>query len=161
MTCIVYRDGVLATDSQVVSRSYICAGAYKKPNRREVEINGEKRVYLFAGSGETAYCDKFARWVNSDEFVKWLEDRSTPGPQIDPAGSDEVCCGLLFHPDGVCTRFEGNYPPFDVKHDFYAIGTGDHIAMGALQMGATPQQAVEAAILYDTYTNGPVQVVTV
>jgi len=32
---------------------------------------------------------------------------------------------------------------------FYAIGSGSHFAMGAMHMGATPKQAVEAAIKLD------------
>jgi ATP-dependent protease HslVU (ClpYQ) peptidase subunit len=39
-----------------------------------------------------------------------------------------------------------------IKSQFYAIGSGANIAMGALACGKTPQEAVKLASKYDSYT---------
>lgn len=42
--------------------------------------------------------------------------------------------------------------------EFYAIGSGAHYALGAMEMGADPKRAVEVAKEYDPYTGGKVMV---
>ena len=152
MTCIVFRDGVIATDSKIIGRSWHAMGGFAKCGRREVD----GKVYLYGATGETAYSGKFHRWMESDAFVSFI----TTGeghPNLEPSARDEQCTGLIFNPDGSCTRFEGNYPHYTVTGEYFAFGSGDAVALGALYMGATAQQAVEAAIEHDVLTNGPVQ----
>lgn len=153
MTCIVYRDGVIASDSQIVGRTWACQGTFKKIGHRDVD----GKVYLYGAYGETAMCAKFNEWVQSEGFVAWLRDRSAAHPQIDPAKSDEVCVGLIFHPEGHCTRWEGNYPAYDITGEFFAFGSGDMVALGALGAGASAVEAIEITATYDVLTNGPVQ----
>ena len=43
-----------------------------------------------------------------------------------------------------------------VDAPFYAIGSGAQLAIGALEMGATPKQAVEIAAKHDNYTGGQI-----
>lgn len=168
MTVIVYRDHVVASDSQLVSRTYSLSGAFAKIGRREVvrartaRVAGgtltEVEVYLFGATGETAYCHKFGEWVMSPLFEEWLLDRTRPTPELQPSGKDEGCTGLLFMPDGSCMRFEDNYPPYPIVGDYFAFGTGDQCALGAMGANASAQQAVEIACKHEVLTNGPVQV---
>jgi ATP-dependent protease HslVU (ClpYQ) peptidase subunit len=39
--------------------------------------------------------------------------------------------------------------------NWYAVGSGAAYALGALYMGATPEEAVEAAIKFSVYSSGP------
>lgn len=41
-----------------------------------------------------------------------------------------------------------------VDAQFYAIGSGANLAIGALEMGASPTKAVEVAAKHDNYTGG-------
>lgn len=153
MTVIAYRDGMIASDSQLVTRSWSCTMQFKKIGARNVD----GKVYLYGHSGETAYSAKFFEWVNSKAFDSWLGDRSASHPQIEAAKSDESSVGFIFHPEGHCTRWEGNAPCYDVTGPFFAFGTGDNAAMGALMMGATAAEAVEIACKIDVLSNGPMQ----
>jgi hypothetical protein len=152
MTCIVFKDGVIASDSQLVGRGWSRMGGFDKIGRRKI---GSK-VYLFGATGETAYCYKFMVWVQSDAFKEWLDDPTKPTPELEPAGKDESCTGLLFMPDDTCWRFEGNYPPYPMRADYYAFGSGDAYALGALGK-STAMEAVEQVIKHDVLSNGPVQ----
>lgn len=41
-----------------------------------------------------------------------------------------------------------------VDSEFYAIGSGAQYALGAMEMGASTEKAVQVAIKYDNYTGG-------
>lgn len=45
-----------------------------------------------------------------------------------------------------------------IDPQFYAIGSGAHYAIGAMEMGATPEQAVAISEKHDHYTGGPITV---
>lgn len=155
MTCIVFRDGVIASDSKIISRSWTAIGGFDKVGKRELD----GKVYLYGATGETAYAGKFHRWMQSDAFAEFIKT-GEGHPNLEPAARDEQCTGLIFTPEGDCIRIEGNYPVYTVKAPYFAFGTGDATALGALFMGATAQQAVEAACEHDILTNGPVQFLT-
>lgn len=155
MTCIVFRDGVIASDSKVIGRHWNAIGGFAKVGKRMYD----GQVYLYGATGETSYAAKFDRWMQSpafDEYMKTGEGH----PNLEPAARDEQCTGLIFTPDGACMRVEGNYPIYTVTAPYFAFGTGDSAALGALYMGATAQQAVEAACEHDILSNGPVQFLT-
>lgn len=152
MTCIVYRDGIIASDSKIISRSWTAVAGYQKIGSRVLD----GKVYLFGATGETAYAAKFERWMNSDEFKRFIEsDLSDGHPQLEPAAREEQCTGLIFTPDNKCIRIEGNYPAYVVEGEYFAFGTGDMVAIGAFHHGASALEAVNAAIEHDVLTNGP------
>lgn len=153
MTCIVYRDGVIASDSKIISRSWTAVGGFQKIGQR---FHSE-RLYLFGAVGETAYAAKFERWMHSKEFETFIESGMVDGhPLLEPSAREEQCTGLIFTPEHNCIRIEGNYPAYLVEAPYFAFGTGDATALGALYHGATATEAVEAAIEHDILTNGPV-----
>lgn len=155
MTCITYRDGVIASDSQVISRTWTAMGGFDKIGRREFD----GKVYLYGATGETAYAAKFDKWMQSPAFEVFIT-KDEGHPNLEPAARDEQCTGLIFTPDGDCIRIEGNYPPYTIRGEYFAFGTGDNVALGAMHAGATAEQAVEAAIVHDVLSNGPVQLLT-
>lgn len=153
MTCVVFRDGIIASDSKIISRSWTAVAGYQKVGAR----THDGKVYLFGATGETAYAAKFERWMNSDEFVKFIESNMADGhPNLEPSAREEQCTGLIFTPENACIRIEGNYPAYLVEGDYFAFGTGDMVAIGAFHHGATAMEAVQAAIDHDVLSNGPI-----
>lgn len=68
--------------------------------------------------------------------------------------------GLLVKPDGrVFHIFETPFFSGPLTAKFWAVGSGEHYALGAMQTGATAVDAVVAACALDVYSDGPVKVV--
>lgn len=65
--------------------------------------------------------------------------------------------GFVITPDGIILVW-GDHGPWRVDRPYYALGSGSAVALGAMQCGATAEQAVEAAIALDIYSGGPVRV---
>lgn len=140
MTTIVYRAGVLAVDSQA------CSGW----TRDGVSVKGRKvgRI-LAAASGGSPHCQAFLDWAST----------GTQGlPDMGSSEKDgEHAFGYLFLPSGECVRFHPRVPPMISAGPFWSFGSGGFIALGALAVGATAIEAVEAAIRWDIGSGGPVR----
>ncbi|RUW57184.1 hypothetical protein [Mesorhizobium sp. M8A.F.Ca.ET.021.01.1.1] len=155
MTVLVYRDGVLASDSQLIRRNWHVLGSAEKIAR--VEVDGQ--AYLVGGTGEAPYVSKFIRWCRSADFPKFLKNEEFTSPHIEPTGKDDNCTGFVIKPDGICIRFEGDDPPYEVTAEWHVFGSGDQFAVGALEMKATAEEACAVAIKQDLLSAGPMQVV--
>lgn len=162
MTILVYRDGVLASDSQLINRQWTVVGTAPKIARIEVPqgITGAlaPAVYLVGATGDSAYCSKFLKWCKSDDFKKFLQDQEYTSPAIAPTGKEQSCTGFVVKPDGKCIRFEHEDPPYETEAEWYAFGSGDTMAIGALAHGAGAEEAVRIVCEWDPPSKGPVQV---
>lgn len=165
MTILVYRDGVLASDSQLINRQWTVIGTAPKIGRREIltkKLDGVTvvrcDVYLFGATGDSAYCSKFLKWCQSDDFEKFLKDQEYTSPAIAPTGKEQSCTGFVVKPDGKCIRFEHEDPPYETEAEWYAFGSGDTMAIGALANGAGAEEAVRIVCEWDPPSKGPVQV---
>lgn len=87
-------------------------------------------------------------------LVDFLCGRSESPPDF----SEEVSV-LQLRRDGIWI-YDGSTRPVRVDLPFFACGSGSDIALGAMHMGAAPEQAVKAAIRFDVYTGGKVQTMT-
>lgn len=136
MTTIAYRDGVLAADTLI-------------------NCNGDRIGYtpkiglakglLFGASGSTAWCWAFRSWVSAGAT-------GVCPPAPDGAGGFIVMPNddlIVFHIDGMERR--AGLP-------FHADGSGADYALGAMQMGADPAQAVAVAAAWDAKTGGDITV---
>lgn len=141
MTVIVFRYGVLASDSGTFFDGLV------SPWARKV-IRGASGN-LYGGCGVAACVSNFFEWVESGEYE----------PEMPlPVGMDEDgdFIILTWKPDwglGLLTwkGFE------DLRGSpYYAVGAGAGVAYGALHHGATAAQAVQAAIAHSTYAAGSV-----
>ena len=139
MTIIVYRDGVLAADSLSTAGSVRCG-----TDRKIVRAHDGS---LAAAAGTCGSCSEFLSWANA-------RDCAFPTPD-----NDDDFEGILVKPDGsiVFYDFKGRAftPPTD---DYYVLGCGYEIALGALAVGATAEQAVAACIKHHALCGGPIQV---
>jgi ATP-dependent protease HslVU (ClpYQ) peptidase subunit len=137
MTVIVVRDGVMCCDTQVSGDDLYC-GEIRKWTAVHPDIGGG-----FAGfSGELG---------EASSALKAMADRQASGFSVD--------AGLWLKSDGtVCEKY-GESDWFEYQAPFYAIGSGQHIAFGALHMGATAAEAVSAAIALSSGCGGRAEIV--
>lgn len=139
MTTIAYRDGILAGDTLRTSNGM------RDGFTRKVHKIGR---LLIAACGTAALCAEFRSWV--------VAGLNGPSPFNDKKG-DEGGNGLVIMPDGLAVIW-GSSGPWALKQvPFVAMGSGEQVAMGAMAMGASAEQAVAAAMSLDTGSGGAVQ----
>jgi len=144
MTTIAYRDGIIAADSRVTygedqqARIHTC----KKLFRKRVTQGKKSFDVIIATAGESSPGLVFVDWYGSGK----------PVPDIFlHLGGDFLCLVLtpsgLFEYDVYCRGDE-------VSDDFYAIGSGAGVALGAMHCGKSAVEAVRIAARVDPYTGG-------
>lgn len=113
-----------------------------------IKIARNKKGDLAGACGDAIYGHAFRQWFLKDEKGK-------PPNGADHGKPDSSSQGLIVRRNGVIERFD-----FDGKHlleaEYYAMGSGRDIAFGAMFIGATAIQAVEAAIGHDTCCRGKI-----
>lgn len=84
-------------------------------------------------------------------FVDWYT-KGSPREKIELGWEDEKCDILVLTPKGLfmADHWCVLYP---VEEPYMAIGSGAQAAMGALDAGATAEQAIEIACARDVYTS--------
>lgn len=141
MTTIALRYGSLAADTS----TYIHEGNLRMPFDGSQKIHRLSDNSLVAGSG-------IKRQIA--DFVLWCEN----GEQQERPSIDEATI-IRVWPNGKASIFDGKSDERDISScEFYAIGSGAGIALGALAMGATAEQAVEIASRFNPWTGGQIQV---
>lgn len=140
MTTIAFRNGIMAADTS----TYIHEGNLRMPSDRSTKLRRLSDGSVVGAAG--------VRRQISD-FVAWYEKgQDGPRPSIDLA--------TIIHcfPDGRVSVYDGSYDERDVTNcEFYACGSGAMAALAAMSMGASAEQAVKVAMLYDPWTGGEVQ----
>lgn len=142
MTTIVWRDGVMAADS----RGY---GGDKCPVGQKQKIKRLADGTLIGCSSNTP--------GQPEAVLAWYE----AGADVEkaPKFPENHFRFLAVKPDGSAYLGEDSfYLAGPLSAEFYAVGSGEQYAMGALHMGATATQAVRAAIDLDVWTGGEITV---
>lgn len=141
MTTIAWRDGVLAADGRVTyGGSLILTDSCKKIRRLS---DGS----LFALCGDP---------VLEERLIEWLEN-CEEGESLPPHGKDFTA--ILVDPDGALSTYEGSGDRFMPMYDgFAAFGSGMDFAYGAMEAGATAEEAVKAASRRNVSTGGDIQI---
>ena len=138
MTAVVFAGGVLAADTLTV------AGGSRIGEVRKI-ARGPSGM-LAGAAGDTAQCARFLRQVEAGKV-----------DGFDLEATDCGFNGLMVAADGSLHRVGPGGDVWPISAGFAAIGSGSDIALGALHMGATAEQVVEAAIRFDTTCGGAVQ----
>lgn len=135
MTTVAYRDGVLAADTLTTANGNV-DGYLPKISRVGRVLVG------FAGSIPVGL--KFRQWV-------------ADGMHGDsPYEGGDTGNGLVVSDAGiVCWSGKGQWP---VTTGYYALGSGSDIAMGAMEHGATAEEAVRIAARVNVDTGGEITV---
>jgi ATP-dependent HslUV protease subunit HslV len=141
MTTVVYRDGVLASDSAVY------AGGTK--------VHSMKKVWKIRG-----HLVGLAGNVNAiNAFKKWFED----GAMLDfyPITKKQSLAALVVTPEGKVFSYEDADPhAIEIEDgEYVAVGSGSDVALGALHAGATAPDAIKAAIAHSSKTDGKIQII--
>lgn len=138
MTVWAYRDGILASDSLVVTERM------KTGSTRKVTKSGSG--WLAGGAGNA---------TDMAQFLRWVEE----GREEDDATKLENLEGFLVSPKGKTFLVEADLHPFPIEAEFHAGGSGCAVAIGAMEAGATAEEAVRIAIKHVTSCGGEIQVV--
>jgi hypothetical protein len=141
MTTVVYRDGVLASDTAVFDRGCYCGEATKITRGPDGTIGG--------CAGALAVLSR---------FLGWIESGCEGEPPSIPENEDSEC--LWVTPDGLVWWLGPNSRPTTLQGKYFAIGSGFRIAVGALAMDATAIRAVEVCADLDSSTRRPIQTLT-
>jgi ATP-dependent protease HslVU (ClpYQ) peptidase subunit len=133
MTCVAYRDGVLAADSLSIVEDVKMVDDIKVARRKG---------HLFGICGMAM--------PPLEEAIKWYFNKDKK-----PLGSYKFSL-LVITPEGKVYDIDQKDRVVEVDLPFYAIGSGTAYAFGAMEMGATAIQAVEAAIKWCPSVGGKV-----
>lgn len=160
MTTIAYRNGIVAADTRVT----VDDGDAWATEQRKIEkvvwkgIGGIVTVSILATTGSV---------FETGAWVKWRKDllNGYGGLPPEPLGSDGDGGQLIeFRFDGTRTTLHVwdisnglSYSWPIGKMDYYAFGSGDRYALGAMADTANAYRAVMAASKHDPRTGGPIQ----
>jgi len=137
VTVIAFRQGILSADSGVSDDIIIC-GAKQKVVRR-------KDGALAAAAGDIHSIDSFFRWFQAN-FKRGQ-------PEILSDDFDAI----VVRPDGSVTFYNQHLVPAQMDGEYFALGTGGDVALGAMAHGASAIDAVRAGIKHTTNCRGPIQ----
>lgn len=143
MTTIAYRDGVLAGDQRTTDDGAIVPGRF-------IKVFKNDQGWLYGACGDSGPMEDFYRFMAG--VVNSIDPKRIPRSGIYEA--------IIVSPTSdVFVVEKGFIEKYPLDTEYLAIGSGRKVAYGALYMGATPAQAVQAAITHDNCTGGSVNVV--
>lgn len=124
MTCIAYRDGIMAADSDMI------IGGVKSPCSKIAKKNG----FLVGLCGSD--CPPL------DEFLAAFGDQDDEARRL---MKEFNFIALVVTPQGEMQLWNNKMVFEPLKTEFYAIGSGGEVALGAMDAGASATRAVKAA----------------
>jgi hypothetical protein len=140
MTAIAYRDGVMAADSHTVASDDSIKYSSNKL--------GRCGSYVFGVAGSMC--------PSNDTIKRWLFHGRSLRSKLPPMEGCDFSV-LVAGPGGaILVDHTGGSEKIDAP--FWAIGTGAATCMGAMEMGASAQRAVAAAVKHAPMCHGPVRV---
>lgn len=139
MTIITCKDNMMAADTAVHFNN-----GYFGDTIKIVKIND----MLIGSAGEYHECLRFRQYVSSGyDLEDWIAET-------------EEFESIILNEDGIRTiskRYDKN---LKIKRDFYAIGAGRDIALGAMMAGASASDAVNYVIDYHSLCKGNTIIMT-
>ena len=136
MTTIAYKQGIVACDKQATDGCTVTGGSFKM-------VKGEASTYVITGT--------LTRGVR---FTNWLEGgQEGKAPKLKDT--------IVFEMDNTTGKAQvwEDKVPLPIEDTYWAHGSGGEVALGAMYMGASVEEAIRAATKHDTYTGKGVQVV--
>lgn len=138
MTTVAYRNGVIAADTGLT------AGNLR--DSHIIKIAKNKAGHVAGACGDAWWIAAFLKWFKSGGDLP-----TTPGTNFNTAIAIRSLRGITFYESG-----EGRTRFYAIKAAYHAIGSGRHLATGAMFAGAHPVDAVRAALAHDEGTHGRV-----
>lgn len=152
MTTIVFANNELSGDGRCTIGDTILSDEIVKV------YNINNRLIGFAGryASGLKFLEWFEEFDNANEVQQQVPFVSVNIPEL---MEDEDFTGIVAYPEGYVMLFEGGKAFYEVKAP-YAIGSGSDIALGALDQGATAEEAVRVACKRNVLSGGLVTTVT-
>ncbi len=146
MSIVAYRDGVIACDGRMTSGSGIISDNVRKIAK------GPKVIGGFCGGAEEL-----------GPYLKWIEDGAVFNKLPKGEGTGFVVFDRRVKKNSreieLVMVNKMNYMRLPLTSwDYYADGSGFKAAFGALYMGGSAEDAVNAAIRHDNDCGGVIQV---
>jgi len=148
LTTIACNKESLATDLQLTTN----VGVKLKTASKALILEEEKASKLFdCREAVVAFSGSVNEW---GKFIEWASDISQKLPRF----SDIEFLMLTNRKQIYVSRNFKNWLQIQNKH--HSIGTGSQFALGALEAGKSPEEAIKIASKHDIYTGMGVQVWT-
>lgn len=136
MTTVVYKDGILASDSRCTQSDTV--------------VGNVTKIHKIDDNTLIGFCGRTAQ---AFKFIEWYKDGKK---KEDAQSDDDSDFTALVIIKGVVYRYDG-YNPQIIKSKFHSIGSGFMVALGAMEAGASAIEAIKIAKKYDIYTGGKIQ----
>jgi hypothetical protein len=140
MTTIAVRNGIMVATGATWTSIY---------RGQRPKIMRTREGALTASCGDSDMALPFFNWLDAGADQKNL-------PRT-PDKSDFAA--MVLYPDGSVSVFTERFLKQDAAADFYALGSGEQFALGAMGVGASAEEAVQVACYFDPWSRGPLQVV--
>lgn len=152
MTTIVFANNELSGDGRCTIGDTVISDDIVKV------YNINNRLVGFAGrySSGLKFLEWFEEFDNANEVQQQVPFVSVNIPEL---MEDEDFTGIVAYPEGYVMLFEGGKAFYEVQAP-YAIGSGADIALGALDQGATAEEAVKIACKRNVLSGGTITTVT-
>lgn len=145
MTCIVAKDGVIAADRKRVG-PHICYVS---------KVWAARDGSIFSDAGDATWGERFREWYEDgckpekrDGLIKLMHDIGCEGT------------ALQVMPDKTIVIWENGLVPLPMATAIYGVGSGSSYALGAISAGASLQDAIRIASIWDEYTSPECDVIT-
>lgn len=149
MTCVVFKNGVMAADTLLSSGN---------------AQNRTQKLVRLPDGGVAGGCGD---WLNAYSCLKWLADGGDPfsGAVLarvkDHLPSVSGALILIARPDGSLWTLEDDFPATPIFETVAAVGCGAEAAKMAMTLGKSAIEAVELVTKQDLYCAGPLQSIEV
>lgn len=136
MTTVAWKGNVLAADTMATNLDNNLRSKVTKLHRLPGRIIG------FAGDIQSSL-----------RFIEWMQlgDRNAKKPRYKFCEFDAI----ELNAEGAWL-WDHDFGAMKIENNFYAIGSGAPVAIGAMEMGASPLKAIHVAAKWDANTGGNV-----
>jgi hypothetical protein len=144
MTCIAFKDGVMAADTMLSSHN--------------AQNRAQKLVRLPDG-GVAGGC---GHWSRAYSGLKYLADGGDPDGRPNPRVTEgppniDGATLLVAKPDGTLWLIEDEFPAFPLRDKVASVGCGADAALMAMGLGLSAADAVAKVTRQDVLCGDPVQ----
>lgn len=138
MTCVAYKDGVMAADTMLSSFNSQCRA---------------QKIVRLPDGGMAGGCGS---WVRAYAVLQYL---AAGGPMEAKEGSPNATDAsvLVAKPDGTLWLIDGEFPAYPLMDTVAAVGCGSDAAMMAMSLGLSAVEAVARVTKQDVLCGDPVQ----
>lgn len=145
MTTIAYDGTTIAADGLMLSGTERVATRIKK-----IRVSGG-RIYALSGLAAML-----------EPLIKWHAEGADPGTVPKATGDNSWSMIVLEHGKPLTLFTSGcQYPDEYSEGYFFAIGSGQDYALGAMHAGKSAREAVEIAAKIDTSTGGEIMEINI